>query len=190
MVRYAQMGLRAEEKKLDHRGHGGPQGKGHRGKNPKRDALVSQPLPGATALKRSSLFCWFFLFLDGHVFQFTGLENVSTFLTFHIFGFLVAGDDLDPGMLTLFPADFWRGLRRLACRHRFRASLISRKRFRSFAGKWTYFRTLVQDVKYPGTRAWISHGEMALSCSPVESCRSVEKSSCCLFGLAAGTAQR
>ena len=71
------------------------------------------------ARERSSLFFWFFLFLDCHVFQFTGLENVSTFLTFHIFGFFVAGDDLHSWVLAQFGADFFgRGLRRLARRHK------------------------------------------------------------------------
>jgi hypothetical protein len=113
------MGLRAEEKKLHHRGHGGPQGKGHRGKTLNATRWFRQPLPGATALKRASLFFWFFLFLDGHVFQFTGLENVSTFLTFNIFGFFVAGDDLHSWMLAQFGADFFgRRLRRLARRHK------------------------------------------------------------------------
>ena len=71
------------------------------------------------ARERSSLFFWFFLFLDCHVFQFTGLENVSTFLTFHIFGFFVAGDDLHSWMLAQFGADFFCGrLRRLARRHK------------------------------------------------------------------------
>ena len=65
------------------------------------------------------LFVRFFLFLNRHVLQFTGLENVSTFLAFHIFGFFVAGDDLYPWMLALFGADFLGGgLRRLAKLHK------------------------------------------------------------------------
>ncbi len=61
--------------------------------------------------KRVSLFLWFFLFLDHHVLQFTGLENVPTFLAFHIFGFFVAGDDLHPWMLALLLANFlWGGV--------------------------------------------------------------------------------
>jgi len=69
--------------------------------------------------ERGSLFVWFFLFLDRHVLQFAGLENVPTFLAFHIFGFLIAGDDLHPRMLALFGTDFLLcGLRRLAKRHK------------------------------------------------------------------------
>jgi hypothetical protein len=56
--------------------------------------------------ERGLLFFRLFLFLDCHVLQFTGLENVSTFLTFHIFGFFVAGDYLYPRMLAQFGADF------------------------------------------------------------------------------------
>jgi hypothetical protein len=79
---------------LNHRGHRGPQGKNHR---ENLDALASPAL----------LFFWLFLFLDCHVLQFTGLEHVSTFLTFHIFGFFVAGDYLYPRMLARFGADFF-----------------------------------------------------------------------------------
>ena len=65
-------------------------------------------------VRHSSLFVGCFLFLDRHVLQFTGLENVSAFLAFHIFGVFVAGDDLHPRMLALFGTDFllgrWRGL--------------------------------------------------------------------------------
>ena len=52
------------------------------------------------------LFVGLFLFLDGHVLQFTGLENVPTFLAFHIFRFFIAGDDLHLRMLALLAADF------------------------------------------------------------------------------------
>jgi len=70
-------------------------------------------------LERGLRFVGLFLFLNRHVLQFAGLENVPTFLTFHIFGFFIAGDDLHPGMLALFRSDLLlRGLRRLAKRHR------------------------------------------------------------------------
>ena len=72
-----------------------------------------------SAFERGLLRVWFFLFLDRHVLQFTGLENVPTFLAFHIFGFFVAGDDLHPRMLALFGTDFFLwGMRRLAMRHK------------------------------------------------------------------------
>jgi len=58
-----------------------------------------------------------FHFFNGHVFKFAGLEDVATFFAFHVFGIFVAGNDLDTGMFALIPADFPRGLRRLARRH-------------------------------------------------------------------------
>jgi hypothetical protein len=61
---------------------------------------------GLSVLERGSLFVWLFLLLDRHILQFTGLENVPTFLAFHIFEFFVAGDDLDLRMLALLAADF------------------------------------------------------------------------------------
>src|SRR3982074_348576 len=91
------------------------------------------------ARERGSLFLWFFLFLDGHVFQFTGLEHVSTFLTFHIFGFFVARDDLHSWMLAQFGADFFgRGLRRLGRRHRLVDCSNSWGSAR-FSCNWRYF---------------------------------------------------
>lgn len=72
-----------------------------------------------SALKPGSLFFGFFLFLDRHVLQFTGLKNVATLLAFDVFGLFVAGDDLHPWMLALFGTDFLLGrLRRLAKRHK------------------------------------------------------------------------
>ncbi|MGD0467067.1 MAG: hypothetical protein ABSA54_01705 [Terriglobales bacterium] len=83
--------------------------------------------------ERGSLFVWFLFFLDRHVLQFTGLENVPTFLAFHIFGFFVAGDDLYPRMLALFGTDFLLGgLRRLAKRHKLVDYFISRKEMGAF----------------------------------------------------------
>jgi hypothetical protein len=68
---------------------------------------------------RPSLFLRFFLLFDCHVLQFTGFENIPTFLAFHVFGFLVAGNDLHPGMFALFWTDFLLGgMRRLAKRHK------------------------------------------------------------------------
>jgi len=52
------------------------------------------------------LFFWLFLFFNRHVLQFARLENFSTFLAFHIFGLLVAGDDLNLRMLAQFGTDF------------------------------------------------------------------------------------
>jgi len=100
------------------------------------------------ARERVSLLFWFFLFLDGHVFQFTGLENVSTFLTFHIFGFFVAGDDLHSWMLAQFGADFFgRGLRRLAKRHK----LVDYQSLRGarFPGNWRYFAAASYGCQVP-----------------------------------------
>ncbi len=95
------------------------------------------------------LFVGLFLFLDRHVLQFTGLENIPTLLTFHIFGFVVARDDLHSRVLALFRADFlWGGSRRLARRH---------KRGRLSKSRWeigcvpefpNILRRLAQDVKY------------------------------------------
>ena len=70
-------------------------------------------------LKHLSLFLRLFLFLDRHVLQLAGFEDVPTFLAFHIFGFFVAGDDLHLGVLALLGTDFLsRGLGRLAKRHK------------------------------------------------------------------------
>jgi len=101
--------------------------------------------------ERSSLFFWFFLFLDRHVLQFTGLENVSTFLTFHIFRFFVAGDDLHPRMLAQFGADFsGRGLRRLARRHKL-VDCSNLEDVRGFLIIGDILRRRATDVKYPST---------------------------------------
>jgi hypothetical protein len=79
-------------------------------------------------MERYSLFVGLFLFLDRHVLQFARLEDVPTFLAFHIFGLLVAGHDLYPRMLTLLGTDFLlRGLRLLAKRHKL-ADCSSRER--------------------------------------------------------------
>src|SRR5882762_6709514 len=92
-----------------------------------------------SAFERISLFFLLFLFLDGHVFQFTGLEHVSTFLTFHIFGFFVARDDLYSRMLAQFGADFFgRGLRRLARRHKL-VDYSKLEQVRVFPGNWRHF---------------------------------------------------
>jgi hypothetical protein len=81
----------------------------------KSDTLIRNPWPH----QRGSGFVGFFLLLDRHVLQFTGLENVAAFLAFHIFGFFVTGDNLYPGVFALFGTDFLLGgLRRLANRHK------------------------------------------------------------------------
>jgi hypothetical protein len=66
----------------------------------------------------ASLFVRIFLLFDRHVLQFAGLENISTFLAFHIFGVFVPGDDLHARMLARLGRNLLlRGLRRLAKRH-------------------------------------------------------------------------
>jgi hypothetical protein len=100
-------------------------------------------------LQRSSLFFWFFLFLDRHVLQFTGLENVSTFLTFYIFRFFVAGDDLHPRMLAQFGADFsGRGLRRLARRHKL-VDCSNLEEVCGFFDNWRYFAAASYGCQVP-----------------------------------------
>src|SRR6266849_7690960 len=98
-------------------------------------------IPDAVQIAREgvSLFLGLFLFLDRHVLQFAGLENVPTFLAFHIFGFFVAGDDLHPWMLALLAANFvWGGLRRLARHHNLPTIHLSRGDVR-FVPNWRYF---------------------------------------------------
>src|SRR6266853_5563914 len=67
-------------------------------------------------------FC-FFLFLNRHILQFTGLEDLSALLAFHVFGFFIARDNLNLRMLAVFGDDFLlRRLGRLARRHKLEGS--------------------------------------------------------------------
>src|SRR5712671_2075555 len=52
---------------------------------------------------------WRLVLFQRHVLELAGLEDFPAFLALHVLGVFVAGDDLHPGMLTLFPADCWRG---------------------------------------------------------------------------------
>src|ERR1700704_2733923 len=111
-----------------------------------------------------------FAFFQRHILELAGLEDIATFLAFHIFRVFVARDDLHPGMLALLPAGLWRGLRGMVRSHKFPVLSVPRRGFPLRAGKWSYFRTPVRDVKYPWLSPLFPADQLPLSYSPVETC--------------------
>jgi len=78
------------------------------------------------AVEPVSLFLRFFLFLDGHILQFAGLENLSALLAFNILGFFIPRDNLNLRVLALLRDNFLlRRTGRLAKRHKLKD--LSRK---------------------------------------------------------------
>jgi hypothetical protein len=91
-----------------------------------------------------------FLFFDRHILQFAGFENLSALLAFHVFGFLVAGDDLYLRVLALLGTDLLLGgLRRLARRHKLRTVQLLRNA--DFTGFALFSCGTLDDVKCPLT---------------------------------------
>ena len=103
-------------------------------------------------LNPRSLFRRFLLFLNRHILQFTGLEYLSTFLAFHIFGFFIARDNLHSRVLTGFRDSFFlRGLGRLARRHKLAGYFISRKE-KYLCPNWRYSAAISRICQVPGSR--------------------------------------
>ncbi len=105
-------------------------------------------------LQRSSLFVRRFLFFNGHILKFTGLENIAAFKAFHIFGLIFtggdAGDDAHTRVLALFGIDIrLRRFGRLAGRHKLANIFISRPGIGTLALNWRYFAATSDRCQVP-----------------------------------------
>ena len=104
-----------------------------------------------------------FGFLDGHVLEFAGLEDIAAFLALDVLGIFVAGNDLYARVLAQITAYLiLRGLRRLARRHKLRGHSSFDKLGRVFVGNWRYFAASYFGCQVPIGSMYPYRGQEAL----------------------------
>jgi len=152
---------------------------------------VRRGKPGLYVENISGIVLGRFSFFQRHIFKLAGLEDVPTLFAFDVFGVFDAGNDLHPGMLTRLRSGIGRGLRRLACRHRFRvrsdseraADSINREICRILE-RWFRMSSALRSASR------LLNAKPSLTCSEHETCRPLQNSAVACAGLRSGSPQQ